>query len=161
MKKVIFLVTLSVFIMGCGGSQEQSASQGQAGKQDYITMGFQQLENKDLPKAIQSFDLAIKQDPHNIKNYLLLGEVYLRLKNYPSAEDTFVAATKVEPNNGDGFYYLAMSRAAQADKKQQAIAAAKKSVELYMQSKNEDAFKRAVVLLRTLEAPNGSVPVQN
>ena len=155
MKNLSAVILMVSLLLGCGGAtpKEESSSQGKPEKRDYVAMGFQYLEKSELPKALQSFDLAIKQNPRDVKNYFVLGEVYMRLKNFTSAEDTFIGATKAAPANEEAYYYLALSRAAQAGKKDLAIVAIKKSAELAMQSKNEANFKRAVTLLKTIEAP--------
>ena len=155
MKNLSALILMVSLLIGCGGGapKEESNFQGKGEKRDYVAMGFQYLEKSELPKAMQSFDMAIKQNPRDVKNYFILGEVYMRLKNFTSAEDTFIGATKAAPNSDEAHYFLALSRVSQPKKKDLAVVAIKKSAELAMQNKNEADFKRAITFLKSLEAP--------
>lgn len=153
MKRLICFFAVIV-LAGCGGPKEETTQfQGTVEKKDYIAEGYEALKKSDIANAIGNFDKAIKQDPKNSKNFLILGEVYMRLKNYTSAEDTFIGATRVDPNNPDGYYFLALSRAPQPDKKDLAIESAKRSAELYMAQRNEEGFKRAMLVLKGIEQP--------
>lgn len=152
MKKNVILLLSMVFVLGCGDHKEsETAFQGVTEKKDYTAQGMQYLGQSDINNAIRSFDAAIKQDPRNSKNYVVLGEVYMRLGNYTSAVDSFGAATKVDPNNADAFYLLAVSRNLQGYK-DEAVKAAQRSIELYMQNKDEEKFKRSVLLMKSLTA---------
>jgi len=157
MKKNIVLLLMIVLVVGCGSKEEKKEVKGGGQQtvvksQQYIARGMQYLNEKDIVKAIRSFDMAIKMDPANPENYLILGQVYLRLKNYQGAVDTLMAALRVAPNNPEVYYLLATCRGLrwEDEDKEKAIEAAQKSVELFMQSKNEEKFKKAVVLLKSL-----------
>jgi tetratricopeptide (TPR) repeat protein len=158
-KGIYFL--LAIFLIGCGAPKEETSEfQGTVEKRDYTAEGYEYLKKSDIPKAIQSFDQAIKQDPRNAKNFLVLGEVYLRLKNFTSAEDTFIGATRVEPNNPEGYYFLALSRAPQPDKRELTIESAKQAAELFMAQRNEEGFKRAMLVLKGIEQPTATSSAQ-
>ena len=148
--KRIMLIGLAVLIAGCG-QQDEAKRRFQGVKEDrnYIQEGFKYLADADIQRAIYSFDQAIKNDPTNVDNFLILGQVYLRLKQPARAVDTFTAATRVDPNNGEARYLLATSQALN-EELDEAIESAKLSVELFMQNRDEENFKRAVVLLRGL-----------
>ncbi len=154
MKKLI-LVVFVVFIVGCGSNtkeKQSSSPQVSSKSQQYIAQGMKFLNNKEVLKAIKSFDMAIKSDPANPENYIFLSEVYLKLKAPDRAIDTLRAATRVSPKNPEVQYLLATSLGIRwkDEDKQAAIEAAKKSVELFVQAKNQDQFKKAVVLLKSL-----------
>ena len=161
MRKIIGLIVFGVLLAGCGSNQSESKFQGVREKKDYVASGMQYLKNSDIPKAIQSFDLAIKQDPRNLNNYMILGNVYLRLKEYVRAVDTFSGAVIVDPSNGDAYYFLAISKRlksnvektlkAAQDSRAEAVKAAQRSVEIFMQNRDEVKFKRSVAFLKSLE----------
>ena len=149
------VVILVVFIVGCGSNKKEeqvSTPQVSSKSQQYIAQGMKFLNNKEVLKAIKSFDMAIKSDPTNPKNYIFLGEVYLKLKAPERAIDTLRAAARVFPTNPEVQYLLATSLGIRwkDEDKEAAIEAAKKSVELFMQAKNQESFKRSVVLLKSL-----------
>ncbi len=155
-KKNIVLVLAVVFIVGCGSNKKETQKSSQqdasAKSQQYAAQAMQYLRDKDVAKAIRSFDMAIKSDPSNPEEYILLGQVYLRLKSPSRAIDTLRAALHVAPNNPEIYYMLATSlglRWKEGDQ-DKAIEAAKKSVEFFMQRQDQDKFKKAVALLKGL-----------
>ena len=162
MNKILWVVVFSIFFVGCDSNKSESTFQGVTEKKNYIALGMQYLKESDIPRAIQSFDQAIKQDPKNLNNYMVLGEVYLRLREYTRAVDTFSGAVLVDPNNGDAFYYLAISKRLKAnvektvksiqESKQEAVKAVQRSFEILMQARDEQKFKRSVALLKSLES---------
>lgn len=151
MKKILVVVLAAVMVAGCGGEQKNTGYQGAVtDKKDFIGLGMKYLEEGEAVKAIQSFDMAIRQDPRNPENYMVLGQVYLKLKQFPQAIDTFTAASEVAPNNGDILYFLALSRALDG-RKEKAIEAAQASVNLFVKNRNEEGFKKAAALLQGLQ----------
>ena len=160
-KHVGLMMSCLIFAVGCGGQKPQAKQQefkGTEVSRDYIAQGMKFLGEADIQRAIHSFDQAIEADPKNADNYLVLGQVYLRLKQYGRAADTFLGATRVAPNNGEAYYLLATSLALNdPGNRQPAIEAAQKGVEVFMQQKDEERFKRTLVLLRSLVGPE-SVP---
>ena len=162
MNKILWVVLFSVFLAGCGSNQSESKFQGVTEKKDYLALGMQYLKKSDIPRAIQNFDQAIKQDPKNLNNYMVLGEVYMKLREYARAVDTFSGAVIVDPNSGDAYYFLAISKRLKAnveknaksveESKQEAIKAAQRSIEIFMQARDEQKFKRSVALLKSLES---------
>lgn len=150
MRKYFILALLSLFIFsGCGQKKEEKKFQGVSAKKDYITEGMNHLKEGDIPRAIYSFDVAIKNDPTNITNYIILGQVYMRLNNFDRAVDTLSAATRVDQNNGEVYYLLATSKAFQGEK-EDAIKMAQRSVDIFMNQRDEDRFKASVALLKSL-----------
>lgn len=151
MKKVLVLLVCALFVAGCGNDQQakKTTSKASGGNRDYLTAGIQFLNQQDIPRAIHSFDLAIKNDPQNIENYLILGQVYMRLKQYERAIDTFSAAIRVDPNHAEAYYMLSLSKMMDG-RFEKAEKDAQRSVELFMLNREEDKFKRSLALLKTI-----------
>ena len=80
----------------------------------------------------------------------------MKLQVYNRAVDTFAAAVKVNPNSAEAHYLLASSKALDG-RTEGAIKAAQRSVELFMARKDEENFRRSVVLLKSLQSPEGDV----
>ena len=151
-RQTIFLLSI-LLVAGCGKKEGQEAQfRGVQEKRDYAGEGLNYLKQKDIVRAIQSFDMAIRQEPTKVENYLTLGQVYLHLQQPARAADTVSAAIKVAPQNPDAYYILALSEAMD-NKKDQAVEAAKKSAELYAAIKNEEMFKKSVALVQGLSQP--------
>jgi len=172
MKKYGLMIIMAVFVIACGKADETRKTGG-ASKVNksqeakvLIAEGMEFLGNQDVINAINKFDSAIKVDPQNSENYMVLGQVYLRLRNYDKAVDTFNAGTRIGPDNGDLYYFLGAANAVrfhlEADSakaefyKNEGIQAAKRCVEIYVQQKDEEKFKRALALLKSLEE-NGEI----
>jgi len=159
MKNYLVLIVMLSLIIGCGPSKPSSTTESGAQK-DFIAQGMEYLKNKDIANAIHSFDSAIQQNPTEVENYLVLGEVYMRLQNYGGAVDTLNAAVRVNPNSGDAYYMLGLANALKASQEgdsdlgkaslAQAIEASKRSIDIYMQNRDEENFKKAVTFLQTL-----------
>lgn len=121
---------------------------------NYIEQGMNFLAQADVPRAIASFDQAIRNEPANPANYIILGQVYLRLENYDRAADTLQAAARVAPNNGELFYLLATSRMLQGPEyRDQALKAAQRCAEIYYQQEDKERLEQALVLVKTLTDP--------
>ncbi|MCA9400012.1 MAG: tetratricopeptide repeat protein [Candidatus Omnitrophica bacterium] len=150
MKKLLLCLVGIVFIIGCGSNTEEKKSfKGVTAKRDYIADGMNYLKQSDVKRAIQSFDLAIRQDPTNPENYVVLSQVYMRLKSYDRAVDSLQGAARVAPKNGEVQYLLATAHMLN-ENPEKAVESAKKSVDLFMQSRDEEKFKKAVLLLKSL-----------
>lgn len=177
MKKYICLVMVSVLVLACGKAEEPEKAKAPAApdktsqSEAFIAKGVEALNQQDIVDAIQNFDNAIKVDPQNPDNYMLLGQVYLRLRNYAKAVDTFNAGTRVDPDNGEMYYFLGAANAVRSNEsegemaeqyRQEGIIAAKRSVEIFVQQKDEEKFKRALALLKSLQENGdiGKVPEQ-
>jgi len=169
MKKNFLLILTAIFVLACGraekpgqtGMNSKTDVNNAAQSKEYINKGMEQLSQQDIIGALSSFDNAIRVDPQNPENYMVLGQVYLRLRNYDKAVDTFNAGTRIDPNYGEMYYFLAAANAVRyhlAENQQQqsfyqseGVLAAKRSVEIFVQEKDEEKFKRALALLKSLE----------
>lgn len=162
MKKLLVLLVCAVCVAGCGNDQQakKPMSKPSTGGSDYLSAGIQFLNQQDVPRAIRSFDMAIKNDPQNTENYLILGQVYMRLKQYERAIDTFSAATRVDPKNAEAYYMLSLSKMMDG-RYEKAEEDAQRSVELFMLNRDESKFKRSLALLKTIgEAKQKNAPVE-
>jgi tetratricopeptide (TPR) repeat protein len=89
MKKIIFLVMLSLIITGCK-QKEEPKSQFQA------PPGQLQMQN-DLKLAQD----AVKADPKNINALIQLGNISMDMARYPEAIDAYQKALEMDPKNVD------------------------------------------------------------
>ena len=150
MNKNMVILLAVVLMIGCGRADRADRKfRGVTEKRDYVSEAMEHLKNSDVVEAIKSFDLAIRQEPNNVDNYLILGQVYMKLEQADRAADTFLAATRVAPDNGEAYYFLALSEAVNG-KKDEAVAAAKRSAEIFMQAKNDEMFKKSLSLVQDL-----------
>ena len=76
----------------------------------YNNLGVTNLQQGDLPAAIEQFKTAIKIDPDNVEANLNLGYVALDSGDYALALTCFTAATTASPENVDGLLGLAVSQ---------------------------------------------------
>lgn len=156
MKRVFFYSILSVLLVSCGAPSSRDADKSASAQKNvnYVEQGMNFLAQADVPRAIASFDQAIRNDPANPANYLILGQVYLRLENFDRAADTLQAAARVDPNNGEIFYLLATSRMKQGPEyRDQALKAAQRCAEIYYQQEDRERLEHALVLVKTLTDP--------
>lgn len=161
MRKYFVIVLSLIFLAGCGGEKDSTQPyKGVASKKDYVALGMKFLSESDVQRAIQSFDMAIRQDPKNVENYLILGQVYMRLNGFTKAIDTFSAATKVDENNGEAFYFLALASMLNGDK-ELAVNAVQKSAEIFLQQKDEEKLKRSLVLYQSFTSGDNEVVAQH
>ena len=150
MKNIFVLLLAAGLVSGCGSKDKpESKFQGVTPQKDYIAEGMRYLNASNVNDAIKSFDNAIKQDPNNPINYIILGQVYMRLSQPDRAVDSFSAAVRVDPQNGEAYYLLAVCQGLKGSKKD-AIISAQRSVEIFMKGRNEEKFKQAALLLRSL-----------
>ena len=149
MMRAIWIIFFIVGLIGCGSKDSEKKFQGTSANKNYIDQGMNYLSKGDIKEAIRSFDEAIRQDPSNPENYITLGQVYLRLGNPVRAIDSFSAATRVDPFSGEAYYLLATSNAIDGRMKE-AVDSAQKSVEIFMQERNEERFKKSLALLKSL-----------
>ncbi|OGX30896.1 MAG: hypothetical protein A2787_09335 [Omnitrophica WOR_2 bacterium RIFCSPHIGHO2_01_FULL_48_9] len=104
--------------------------------------------------AIKTLDAAIQRDREDMRSYLLLAETYTHLQRYDKAVDTLSAALAVAPNNGQVNYLLALNYHFRGEK-EQAITYAQNSIKLFGQAKDEENFKKSIVLLQGLKSGSG------
>jgi len=150
-KNFVFLLFV-FFVIGCGQAEKEVKFQGVAEKNNFIEQGMEFLQQKDIAKAIQSFDQAIKMEPKNANNYIALGQVYIGLKNYSRAIDTLTAATNVGPMNGKAHYLLAVSRRLRNEEgdEKKALESTQRSIICFKKENNKEGFVDALKLLKSL-----------
>ena len=150
MKNYVILIAVIFLITGCESKKEQQSFSGVVhSDSDYAKAGTEYLKKGDIKEAITSFETAIKKDPKNPENYITLGQVYLHLKHPEVAAEVFSVATNVDRMNGEAFYLLGLSKGLNGDRSG-AIEDIKKSVEIFMQNKDQEKMKRSLILLKSL-----------
>lgn len=157
LKKFLFYSILSVLLVSCGSKAPEEKARARKVNVNYIEQGMNFLAQADVPRAIASFDQAIRNEPTNPNNYIILGQVYLRLENYERAIDTLRAATRVAPNNGEVFYLLATSHILRGPEHHElALKAAQRSAEIYYQLGDKERLEQALILVKTLVGTDSS-----
>lgn len=154
--KKFALCLMIVVLAGCGvpADKSQEASKTattSALSPQYLQQGFAQLQQGDIPSAIKNFDEAIRNNPADPSNYIVLGQVYLQLRNLDRAVDSFNGALRVDPNHAQAYFMLATTEAMRG-KVDEAIESAKRSAELSQVQQDPEGFKRAVMLVQSLQA---------
>jgi len=98
-------------------------------------------------KAIPYLEKAIKYQPSRrrmLPLQLQLGDIYLETKDYVNAERHFAGAIKNDPSSAEGYYGLAKAYRNQ-DKKEQAIEALEKVIELAPESEAGEYAKAMLI----------------
>ncbi len=142
---------------GQGRTAVSPARTRAAGQSSLIDQGIQHLEAGEGLAAIQSFDEAIRKDPRDLRPYMILGETYMRLQQYNRAVDTFSAAARVAPEKGEIQYLIAVS-ARLAQRPQLAVAAARRSLEIFSRKKDQQNFLKSLALLKALQEETSGKP---
>lgn len=89
MKKIVFLVMLSLIITGCNQKEEPKS-------QYQVPSGKLQTQN-DLRLAQD----AVKADPKNVNAWIQLGNISMDMARYPEAIDAYQKALEIDPKNVD------------------------------------------------------------
>ena len=144
------ILLLCVFLLiGCGGNKPEKKFEGVKTERNFMKEGFDYLRKTDIPKAIQSFDRAIQQDPTNAQNYIIVGQVYLKLNNYIQASDSFSAAIRVDPSNAVAYYLLGQCQALRGQTRE-AVETLQKSMLLYKSQNDEESLMKVAAFLQNL-----------
>ncbi len=159
MKRLAFVMAVMFVLTGCQKppqpqttQQEQTASvetpQSKQGG-EYLAKAITYLQDSKPAEAVQNLILAIQSNPQDLQPYLVLGQTYMHLNDFDNASQTYMAALRVAPDQGELYYLLAITNGLQGDK-EQAIANAEKSLLIFQKERNEENFRRALVLLQGL-----------
>ncbi len=159
MKKVIYLIAISLLFAGCGSRENVSEAIPSEGdlkqKVDFIQIGAKFLSRGDITKAIASFKEATRLDPKNTKAYFILGQTYMRLKNCENAIENFKTVTELDANNGQA-YLLSGGCYDMLGKKDEAIEDIKKSIEIFEKNRDAARFKMALLMLQKITSADTS-----
>ena len=154
-KWIVILVAL-LSIVGCNAreqAQDKNAGSNPALVKEaaakLMQQGVQFLNQKDIPKAVVSFEAAIKVDPTNVQPYMVLSEVFMTLKSYPEAINVLGRAANVFPENGYVFYMLSVANQ-NYGASLPAVLAARHSAELFKAQNNQEGFGQAALLVQSL-----------
>jgi len=152
---IVFVVVLTV--AGCNSREQASKKKApmpgpnmpQQAAVKLMQQGVEFLNQKDIAKAVVSFEGAIQVDPKNLQPYMVLAEIFMRVKSYPEAIGILERAINVFPDNGYVFYMLSLAN--EGNKAPlPAVLAARRSVELFKAQNNEDGYKQSLLLMEAL-----------
>jgi Tfp pilus assembly protein PilF len=156
-KQSIIVLFVILSIVGCNsrertpakGSVSSDTSTPQQASAKLMQQGVDFINQKDIAKAVVSFEGAIQVDPSNPQPYLVLSEIFLRMQSYPQAIEILERAVKVFPDNGYVFYLLSLAN--QGNKNAlPAVLAARKSAELFQAQNNQEGYKQSMILMESL-----------
>jgi Tfp pilus assembly protein PilF len=164
MKPIILILLTGLIVSGCGLRSEtaqaptqqqksQSVSSTQAGmpsdQQPLVRLAIDLLQKGEIPAGVKALDEAIKNNPRDIEAYTLLGQTYMHVNQLDLAVEIFEAALNVDPENGEIYYMLAVTNGLRGQR-DLAIVSAEKSLRIFEKQRDEEKFKRALVLLHGL-----------
>lgn len=157
-RNFLIICCVCLLIVGCN-SREKMPEQKTGAVDDpqllkeasakLIQQGVEFLNQKDVAKAVVSFEGAIQVDPTNLQPYMVLSEIFMRMKSYPEAITVLERAVTLFPDNGYVFYMLSLANQGNQTPLP-AVLAARKSVELFQAQKNEEGYKQAMMLMDAL-----------
>lgn len=156
MKRWIIILVALISIVGCSSreqAKEKTATTNQALVKEAVAklmqQGVQFLNQKDIPKAVMSFQGAIQVDPSDVQPYMVLSQIFLSLKSYSEAIAVLERAAKAFPENGYVFYMLSLANQ-ENDTPLPAVLAARRSAELFKAQDNQEGFAQAALLMQAL-----------
>lgn len=152
---IAFVIVLA--FAGCNSKEQASKNKApdfdptmpQQASLKLMEQGRDFLNEKDIAKAVVSFEGAIQVDPKNLQPYMVLAEIFMRMKSYPEAILVLERAVSVFPDNGYVFYMLSLANEGNKNPLP-AVLAARKSVELFKTQNNEEGYKQSLLLMETL-----------
>lgn len=156
MNKWIIVLVALLSVAGCG-PKEQAKKDNIASNPALVKeaaaklmqQGVQFLNQKDIPKAVMSFEGAIKVDPSDVQPYMILSEIFISLKNYPEAIGVLERAANAFPENGYVFYMLSLTNRDNGTPLP-AVLAARRSAELFKAQNNQEGFGQAALLMQSI-----------
>ena len=157
MNKWLTVLVVVLVVAGCNSKEQalpkkiapSNPAMPQQAAVKLMQQGVQFLNDKDIAKAVVSFEGAIQVDPADLQPYMILAEIFMRMKSYPEAIGILERAVTVFPDNG--YVYYMLSLADEGNKTPlPAVLAARKSVELFKAQNNEDGYKQSMLLMEAL-----------
>lgn len=160
MRKIIGFVLAGIFLYGCSAGEKAPAAKQESdsrmsvleqNKQKLVKAGMEYLNQGKIPEAIKILNQAVLLDPGDASTSFVLVQTYIHLKRYESAVGILDNIIKMQPDNGEAYYFKGVASGL-AGNREEAMEAAKKSVAIFQEKRDEQNFKRAVVLLQGLAA---------
>ncbi len=131
-------------------TEQQQTAEGKAQQSEgYLTEAVKHLQDANPADAIKNLAMAIQSNPEDLQAYMVLGQTYMHLNDFENASKTYAAALRVAPDQGEIYYLSAIANGLQG-KKEQAIENAEKSLLIFQKERNEENFRRALILLQGL-----------
>ncbi|MBN1897740.1 MAG: tetratricopeptide repeat protein [Spirochaetes bacterium] len=97
-KNLFFVILLIVAVFSCGREGQEYLSHYNKGKVLFL--------NQNLPKAIVSFEKAIKEKNDHVPSYVMLGKSYYFSGKTKEAKEIFKKLLKVKKNNINALNWL-------------------------------------------------------
>ena len=147
-------LVLAFLCHGCGSRQaDANAVNPSAGvsQEDFVKRAEGLLAQKNYDAAVRLFQEIIAKDPNNVQAHFALGQTFMRLESYNNALQQFEAVTNLAPTNNEAFLLLGGCYDLLGDRPK-AIELVKKSVEVAQAKRDEEGFKRSVIILQQMMA---------
>lgn len=168
MRKTMVLICMGVLLYGCSAN-DQTKTEGtmdagsqsiaktamgknralEENKQKLLKAGMEYLNQAKIPEAIKALNQAVLLDPSDASSSFVLAQTYLHLKRYDNALGVLDNVIKLQPDNGEAYYFKSLASGLSGNRPQ-ALEAAKQSVAIFQEKRDEKNFKRALILLRGL-----------
>lgn len=175
MQKIIVLIFMGVLLWGCSAN-DKAKTQGnrnadnqtltktalgknselENNKQKLIKAGTEYLAQGKIPEAIKALNQAVLLDPSDASSSFVLAQTYMHLKRYDNALGVLDHVIQRHPDNGEAYYFKSLASGFFGDT-EQALEAAKQSVAIFQEQRDEKNFKRALILLRGLSNTEDAV----
>lgn len=157
LKRSLVLVFVLLIAVGCNSRERTPAKKSteslgattEQASAKLMQQGVEFLNQKDIAKAVVSFEGAIQVEPRNLQPYMILAEIFMRMQSYPEAIGVLERAVNVFPDNAYVFYMLSLANQGN-NTPLPAVLAARKSAELFQAQKNEEGYKQAALLMESL-----------
>lgn len=93
-KNLILLGLISINLLSCSSIKPSATNTS-----NYINSANILLKQSQATAALESANMAIKQDPHNGYGYLVQAKSYQQLQDYKAAETSYLRAIDIDDDN--------------------------------------------------------------
>ncbi|MEI7999277.1 MAG: tetratricopeptide repeat protein [Candidatus Omnitrophota bacterium] len=151
MRKLILVVCLGLFIVGCQQPSQQNnvSNDRKDAAKKLFAQSMLMLQQKDIKGAVTSLEASIKIDPSDPNPYLVLGQILIKAEQFDQAAEFLDQTAKTFPDNGTVFYMLGVANK-MVGKKLPAVLAARRSYELFNAAGDTGNAQSSAVLLEAL-----------
>ena len=149
---VLGVFVLTMLCSGCGSRQGEANPVNPmptVSQEDFVKKAEGLLAQRNYGEAVRLFKDIIAKDPNNVKAHFILGQTYMRLESYNDALKQFETVTNLAPTHNDAYLLLGGCYDLLGDRPK-AMALVKKSVEVAQVNRDEEGFKRSLVILQQM-----------
>ena len=93
-KNLILLSLISINLLSCSSVKPSATNTS-----NYINNANALLKQSQANAALESANMAIKQDPHNGYGWLVQAKSYQQLQDYKAAETSYLRAIDIDDDN--------------------------------------------------------------